>query len=407
MTKFERKFFDFVQKYILWIIFFAVTAAGILVRACGMDFKSGDYSCYLQPWWNTIEQAGIQGLGKQVGNYNIPYQIIIYLFTLLPFGPLRSYKILSMVFDILLACSSAMLVETFSKNYTKLKGLITYSVVFCSLTIILNSAFWAQCDSIYVTFILLAVYYLKKDKNILSFVMLGLAFAFKLQVIFILPVFLFYYVSTRKISLLHFLIIPAVNFVLCLPAVFFGRSIADILKIYVVQTSYYKEIYMNCPNLYAFICNYDNTEHYELFKNFSIIFTFVVLGFALALIIYKKVDLSDKQNFLLTSIWTVFTCIMFLSSMHERYTYLLDILLIIYVVVTAKRFWLPVACNLISLRGYSHYLFGVKAFDFKTIAIIYISIYAYVTYVFFKETVLNGKKLPDAPQITQQTETTV
>ena len=394
MTKYERKFFDFIQKHILLISFFVVTACGIFIRMSGMDFKSGDYNCYLQPWWSTIEQAGIQGLGSQVGNYNIPYQIIIYLFTLLPFGPLASYKILSMIFDILLACSSAMLVETFSKNYTKIKGLITYSFVFCSLTVILNSAFWAQCDSIYTTFILLAVYYLHKKKNILSFIMLGLAFAFKLQVIFILPVFLFYYVSTRKISLLYFFIIPAVNFVLCLPAVFFGRSIVDILKIYIEQTDYYKEIYMNCPNLYAFICNYDNTQHYELFKNFSILFTLVVLGLALTLLIYKKVDLSDKQNFLITSMWTVFTCIMFLSSMHERYTYLLDILLIVYVIVTAKRFWLPIACNMISLRGYTHYLFGIKAFDFKTIAIIYISIYAYVTYVFIKETVLEGQKSP-------------
>jgi hypothetical protein len=103
--------------------------------------------------------------------------------------------------------------------------------------------------------------------------------------------------------------------------------------------------------------------------------------------------MSNRSNFLLVSIWTVFTCLVFLSSMHERYGYLLDILTIIYAVVTVKRVWLPVLCQLVSLRGYCFYLFSYDVLDIKIVAVIYIAVYAYVTYMFVKDVVLDGAKL--------------
>ena len=229
--------------------------------------------------------------------------------------------------------------------------------------------------------------------------MLGIAFSFKLQAVFILPVFLFYYVCTRKTSILHFLIIPAVDFVMCLPAIILGRNPLDIITIYAEQTDYGKLIQMNCPNIYAFICDGNDMYNYFLFKTLSIFLTVAILGAGLCMLIYKRTDLSDTQNFLLVSIWTVFTCIMFLSSMHERYAYLLDILTIIYAVVNVKRVWLPIACNLVSLRGYCYYLFVYDVLDIKITAIVYIAVYAYVSFIFIKDVVINGKKMDEKLQI--------
>lgn len=389
MTRAERKFFDFIQKNIILIFLGAVTVCGILLRAFGLDFQSDDFNSFLNPWWSQIQYGGINGLAKQIGNYNIPYQIITYILTLLPFGALHSYKLLSIIFDFVLAASAAMLVYSFAQKHAKIKAAVTYALTFCSVTVILNSSFWAQCDSIYVAFILLSIYFLKQEKNIASFIFVGIAFAFKLQTVFILPFYIFYYVSTRKISILHFLIIPVTDFVMCLPAIFLGRPVKDIIEIYLVQTDYGKLIQMNCPNFYALICNGNDTTYYYLLKSFSIILTLVVLGSALCLAIYKKVDMTDKENILFTVIWTVFTCIMFLSSMHERYAYLLDIVLLIYSVVTMKRLWLPIACTLISLRGYCYYLFAYDVIDIKLTSVIYMIIYVYVTIVFVKEVILN------------------
>lgn len=390
MTKIEAKFMDWVQKRLPIIVVAAVTVIGVLVRLCGINFQSGDFNSFLFPWWTIIQSSGVEGLSTQVGNYNIPYQIITYLLTLLPLGALYSYKLLSIIFDFALAASAGLLVYSFTGK-SRIKAIVTYSLVLCSLTVILNSSFWGQCDSIYVTFILLSLYFLKKDRPIVSFVMLGLSFAFKLQMIFILPFFLYYYARQRRVSILHFLIIPAVDIIMCLPALLLGRSFGDIIGIYLMQTDYGKQIYMNYPNLYALMCNNTDTNNYYLLKGFSILLTVLVLGLGLAAVIHKKSDLSKTENFLLTAIWTAFTCLMFLSSMHERYGYLLDVLVLVYALTTTKRLWLPLVCQLISLRGYCFYLFTYDFLDIKIMAVINTAVYALVTAMFVKEVVLNTK----------------
>ncbi len=392
MTKIETKFSKWIENNILIILFIASTVLGTVIHIFGLDFESLDYTTFLLPWWNTISDGGISSLATQVGNYNIPYQIIIYLLTLMPFGPLVSYKLLSIVFDFVLAFSAALAVKAFDKNNSKIKAVLTYMVVLCSITVVLNSSFWAQCDSIYVSFILLSLYFIKKDKTIPAFIMLGIAFSFKLQTVFIIPVLIYYYFSTRKISILNFLIIPAVDIIMCLPAVIFGRNFMDIITIYVNQTSEGKHMQIDVPNIWALVCDMNDLNAYNLLRNLSIFLVILILGTGLSLVIYKKVDLSDNHTFLLSSLWTVFTCFMFLPSMHERYGYLLDMLAIIYVIVTARRVWLAVLLPLVSLRGYCVYLFQYEMLDIKLTAIIYTAAYVYVSYIFVKEAVMQNTK---------------
>lgn len=386
MTKTEQKLLDFLSKNIPAIIIVAATLAGMLLRICGWNFESDDFKSFLQPWWGQISSGGLQGLSKQVGNYNIPYQIITFLLTLLPLKALHAYKLLSVVFDLVLAASASLLVYEVKGRKNLFAPALTFAAVFCAFTVMLNSAFWAQCDSIYVSFILLAIYFAMRDRQILCFVMLGISFAFKLQMVFILPLFLYYYVSARKCSLLHFLIIPAVDIVMCLPAVLLGRNFTEIFTIYPEQTDYGKLIQMNCPNFYAFICNGYDMNYYHLFKGMSIFLTAAVLLLGACVVLYKHVDLKKPETLLLTGVWTCFTCLMFLSSMHERYGYLLDILLILYVVLTKKHFLAAVACHLVSLRGYAYYLFGnYEVLSLQWTAVIYIGLYLYFTRLFFKQ----------------------
>ena len=401
MTLVERKIIDFIKKHLPLFIFIGATLIGLIIRYKAIDFQSDDFNSFLNGWWGIIKNGGASSLSKQVGNYNIPYQIIIFLMTRLPVEALTAYKLLSIVFDIALAFSAALVVsEALKRKFFSFVPALTYTLVFCSITVIFNSAFWAQCDSIYVTFILLAIYMLRKNSNIWAFVFLGLSLAFKLQVVFILPLFLYYYFSSKKISVLHFFIIPVVDILVCLPVVFMGRNFLDIFKIYVDQTDYGKLIQMNCPNIYAFMCNGSDMQYYYLFKPISIWLTFLVLAVGLCFILYKKVDLTNIENFLFTAVWTSFSCLMFLSSMHERYSYLLDILLILYVVVARKHYAIAVISGLVSLRGYCYYLFGnYEVLTLQWTAVIFVGLYAYTTYVFFKDVIINGKKQEDAPAI--------
>lgn len=117
---------------------------------------------------------------------------------------------------------------------------------------------------------------------------IGIAFAFKLQTVFIIPVLLYYWISTKKISILHFFIIPAVDVIMCLPAIIMGRPFIDIITIYAEQTDYGKLIQMNCPNFYALICDGNDMTYYYLFKQFSVFLTIAVLGIMMCIIIYKR-----------------------------------------------------------------------------------------------------------------------
>lgn len=394
MTKPEQKFFDFIRKHLFITLFIFITVISMLLRFLGMNYKSDDFLRYLNSWWIAISQQGIEGLAHQVGNYNIPYQIIIFILTRFNLDAVIAYKIISLVFDYVLAFSAALLVAQFrDEKFFGFSSVVTYSMVLCSLTVIFNSAFWGQCDGIYTAFILFAIYFINKEKHIPAFIMLGLAFAFKLQMIFIVPLFLYYYATTRKCSILHFLLIPLTDIVLCLPAIFCGRPFFDIFKIYLGQTDEGKQLQMNFPNIYAFFSDGTKRAPYDLLRDFTIYFAIAVLLGGLVLLLYKKPDLTNRENFLLTGIWSVFTCNMFLSSMHERYSYLLDVLLIVYVIAVRKHYIVAILCNLISLRGYGYYIFeNYEAITVGQTSIIYIGVYCYVTYLFVREVVLDKKE---------------
>lgn len=128
-------------------------------------YESGDYNADLLPWFLEIKEAGgIQALHKQVGNYNIPYQILIALMTYLPFKTLYLYKGLSILFDFLFAAGCGLLICTVKKSYSIELFVGVYAAVLYIPTIIMDSAVWAQCDSIYCFFIIMAVWSLYCEK---------------------------------------------------------------------------------------------------------------------------------------------------------------------------------------------------------------------------------------------------
>ena len=383
MFKVEKTIWNFIQKNMLVLAFLIVTGIGVFLHTCGQSFQSGDIKVYLLPWWQEIASKGPEGLATQVGNYNIPYQIIIFLFSRTNMEPVFAYKLLSIIFDFALAFSSALLVSTFTKN--KYAPLIAYAIVLCSPITWLNSCFWGQCDSIYVTFIVLAIYFLFKEKPLPSFIMLGLALAFKLQVIFILPAFFYYYISTRKISLLHFLIIPAVNTLMCMPAVFCGRPFNEIFTIYFDQADTYHQTYLICPTIYTLMVDGHNTELFESFKPIALGLTALMLLVGVAFILKHKVTLEDPRYFMMAAIWGGYTMLIFMPAMHERYSYLPDLLLILFAVIW-HRFIIPaIICNLLALRSYCFYLFKYSALDIKLVAMTMIGVYVYLTIQFARE----------------------
>ena len=64
-------------------------------------------------------------------------------------------------------------------------------------TVVMNSSIWGQCDAIYVTFCVGSVYFLIKKRPWLAAAFFGVAFTFKLQAIFFLPVLVMVLIVNR------------------------------------------------------------------------------------------------------------------------------------------------------------------------------------------------------------------
>jgi len=227
---------------------------------------------------------------------------------------------------------------------------------------------------IVIGIIILALLALLNEKYIKSFILLGVSFSLKLQFIFILPVFIILYISKNKYSILNFLIIPIVNFILCLPAIIMGNSIKNVMLMYFKKTQNFKEhIVMIYPNIYAII-----PGKVDIFCKVRILFTIMICASMMAYVIFKNVK-WNSEKILTLSLWFVVIVSFFLPRMQDRYMFVGEILSILCYIVYKKNLHLVICTNIIALIVYSKYLFGTKNFNYSLLSVIYLIIIIYFT----------------------------
>lgn len=350
MTKLEERIADFIMDHFTMIAYLTVTAIGILVRVPMRGFVSADARVYLLPWYEEIRASGI---AQQVGNYNLPYQLAIFLMTKLPIAPLYGYKLLSCVFDLLLASICVAVMWELFPEKKKHASLLVYCAVLISPVVVLNSAAWAQCDSIYVFFALCGVYLLMKDRTGLSMFCFGLSLAFKLQAVFFFPALIMIYFMKRNFSASRFLLIPLAMVVVSVPMLFAGRSPLELLRVYVGQTREWPMMANNYPSLYLLF----GGENYDLLAKPAILFTVTGLGALFYYIACNRVKMT-KENMVMLLFLCAYTCVLFLPAMHERYGYPYEILAWILVFLVPKTAPLCIGLQLMTLRTYSTFLFN-------------------------------------------------
>lgn len=381
MSQTEKKILNRVDRFLPLIVLLFFTVIGFYARFQLLDIKSSDMSCFLLPWYNTIKTSGIK---SQVGDYNLLYQFIIFIMAKIPLDPVYLYKLLSIIFDYILAAGSALVIWHLSDRKALWPAIITYCAVLLSPIVILNSAAWGQCDSIYCCFIILTITALLKEKYPLAMVFCGLAFSFKLQAIFILPVLLFIYYTGRKFSILNFLIIPLTMVASGIPSMFCGRNPFDTFAVYANQTNTYLNMTMNYPSVWVFLTQTSNPEQYGYMHTVAIIITLAVLSILYIALINKKI-VPEGKNVIFTAFITVFTCIIFLPAMHERYSYLYEVLAIILAVIKPKTIPLCAGIIFISMCTYGNYLFEANAIGLSTLAVINLLIYTVYLLLFMRD----------------------
>lgn len=323
-----------------WYLAAAVVAfllLRVILTWLTLDFESGDYSAFLGDWYKEIDElGGLAALREQVGNYGILYQFMIGLMTYLPISAIAGYKLLSVAFDIVMAVVSGLIVlymmkdEDDDRRYAA--ATLAYILALFLPTVIMDSAIWAQCDSIYTAFSLLALLCLCKRQHAAAFILLGVAFSFKLQAVFVLPVFLFIAFMRGKLRYLALSVVAW--YATCIPGFLAGRSLLSPLSIYKEQTATYPVMDLNFPSIWVIL-----QPDYRDLGDVAVMFTVAVLAVYMAYILYRYYGHQEDmttQTIMEIACLFVWTCVEFLPSMHERYSYVAEILLVILICVDRR-----------------------------------------------------------------------
>ena len=388
------------RKFIFQIIFISIFA--LFIRSLLIKYISGDMRDYLLVWMEQIENnGGIRALSLEIGNYNIIYLFFLAIFTYIPVPGIVSIKMFSIIFDFIIAIAGATIVKHLTKNSEHKNEIFlsSYFILLMLPTIVLNSSLWGQCDSIYTAFIILSIMFLIKEKYLISIIMLGISFSFKLQAVFIFPLFGLIYLGKRKFPFYYFFLIPIINIASWLPALLNGRSFLSCLEIYLGQTQMMNNyINKNFINIYNFIAPSNNTIITDISGTMGYIgIAILVIIFIMIsiLTIIKKPDIKG-ESMLLIGIWGVLISAFLLPNMHERYLFLADVLTIIYVITYKKNILTALTINFISLYLYYIYLAADLLVPIPPIlmATVYLALVTYLTVeVIYKIIKLNSIKV--------------
>ena len=334
-----------------WVVSVLLLLLAFGARAYVFPYETLDYQDFLTKWVAYFRLNGhFAALKNSVGNYNIPYLYFLALFSLLPVRDLYLIKLLSTAFDILLAWGAAKLLSRFTDKTAAL--LCCFFAVLFLPTVFLNSAVWAQCDSSYTALLVVALYLALSDKPVRSMICAALAFGFKLQAVFVLPVFAVLWMY-GKFNWKHFLLFPATYVLLVLPAVLLGRPFWETVTLYFSQTG-----------SIGSALNYNSSSIFAIFRQVAdpaaasrtgILAAFGFMLLLLAICFVFRARLSDRAV-LAAAVLLAVGIPFLLPHMHDRYFYCADILTLVFAFVYWPCSPAAVLTQFASILGYHAYL---------------------------------------------------
>lgn len=329
---------------------FAFTALALVIRASLLDFESDDYLTFLAPWTQFFrDNGGFAALRYSLGNYNPPYMYFLALFSYFDISELYLIKLLSVLFDVLLAWACMKLLGLYTVGRAKLLG-VFLAVLFLP-TVVINGAYWAQCDSIYAFFGIYALYLGLRGRGCASMVSLAACFAFKLQAVFIIPVF-FILLLTKKLRWRQLLVFPAAYIVFMLPALIAGRPFVETMTLYFAQAGTVGDaMNYNAPSLTSMFQWSGNTESWSTLL-IAAAFALVLASYAVAAV--KRRELDDTV-FLGFALLLAMGIPYLLPHMHDRYFFISGVLALVLAFHDARFFPVPLLAELASLHCYYAY----------------------------------------------------
>lgn len=337
----------------------AATAALIYMRVSLLPTFSPDYDEFLMHWLAEMRTYDLGGaIAANIGDYNTPYLYFLAIISRFNFNDLILIKWLSCCFDVVLAVFAMRTVALFTKNGTA--RVLSFIVTLAAPTVLLNSAHWGQCDSIFAAFCVASLYYCLRDKGRAAVIMFAVAFTIKIQAIFILPALIACF-FIGKINWRDAVWFPAVFVAAILPAIICGRPIADTVGIYFNQAgSYDGRLVLNAPSFYQLFGSVD----FDAYSSMAIMLAGAA-AVTLLFVLYQYRDRLTSDHLVLVFLLSALIIPYFLPKMHDRYFYVADVLSIIYFFTDKRRWYVPLTVIFASFVSYSAYILGGALIDQK------------------------------------------
>lgn len=330
--------------------------ASTVFRVQAIPNSNRDMVVYNLRWYQELSQKGIgNALGTNFSNYAPPYTYLLALATLTRdlIPPLTAIKLIPIFFDLLGAYFIYKIVRL--KYRQGNLSMLAAAIYFSAPTVVLNSAYWGQADSIYTSALLACLYFLLIEKPLPAMLAFGTAFSVKAQAVFLLP-FLGVMVLRKKIRWWVVGVIPLVYLLAITPVVLLGRPLMDALLVYAKQSDTFNMLSMNAPNIY----NLFQREWYAVVLPFGLALTAALtLGW-----VYSswqaKTELDDKHIVLLAFISAMLIPFL-LPKMHDRYFYPADVLSIVLAFYWPALWFMPILLQISSGGAIAVFLFGADS----------------------------------------------
>lgn len=302
-----------------------IVAIFIILNIIFINVIGEDYFIYLAKWIDEIVDLGkINSLSVQIGNYTPPYIYFLIIGTYITTNNIFWIKLISTIFTVGISVISYFIIKEFKKDIKLSNALIILLIP----TVFINSGIIGQCDSVYTFFVLLFVLLILKNKKRSALFFFGVALAFKLQAIFIAPVFL-YLLLKRKIRIIDIIYIPLGFIVTMLPSVIYGRSIFDIIKVELLQSGVYSKFVKSAPNIYSLL----HLNYKEIDSLAKILLSFLTIILSIYIVLKNTKDVEYNNNTFLEKVMLLSIMVpYFLPSMHDRYFYMASIFCYIYLI---------------------------------------------------------------------------
>lgn len=344
---------------LFWLCAAALFCA-LVLRFFALDHETYDYRDFLSPWFQFFQNnGGFAALKEPIGDYNVPYLYFMAAISYLPTRDLYLIKLFSVFFDLVLAFVGMRLTRILLPGKEKLAA-AGFCILLLLPTVVLNGAYWGQCDSVYGSLVLLALADALDKHPTRSVVWLALAFSFKLQAIFLIPLWCVLWYS-KRLEFKHLCLFPLTYFLSILPALLLGKPLGDILGVYFNQMGLYNDrLTLNAPSIFALIPNGVEPDM-VVWPKLGIAAAFLLVLALLGGLYFRRNSLTDRQ-LLSAALILAIGVPLFLPYMHERYFFLAEVLSVIWALSAWSRAPVAVLVQIAALGGYHAYLVLQYAF---------------------------------------------